>query len=70
MILKNSKLVRVLQRLLKAHRDPRQYLVNIFCHVLRNQQYQGLREITTFRRHVKIKGIDNIEPVQVYTLHH
>ena len=44
---KSSKLVGVLQRQLKAHRDPYQYLVNI-CHVLRNQQHQRLREITTF----------------------
>ena len=44
---KSSKLVGVLQRQLKAHRDPHQYLVNI-CHVLRNQQHQRLREITKF----------------------
>ena len=42
---KSSKLVGVLQRELKAHRDPYQYLVNI-CHVLRNQQHKRLREIT------------------------
>ena len=46
-LVKSSKLVGVLQRQLKAHRDPYQYLVNI-CHVLRNQQHQRLREITTF----------------------
>ena len=44
---KSSKLVGVLQRQLKAHGDPQRYLVNI-CHVLRNQQHQRLREITTF----------------------
>ena len=44
---KSSKLVGVLQRQLKTHRDPYQYLVNI-CHVLSNQQHQRLREITTF----------------------
>ena len=44
---KSSKLVGVLQRQLQSHRDPHQYLVNI-CHVLRNQQHQRLREISTF----------------------
>ena len=46
-LVKSSKLVGVLQRQLKAHNDPHQYLVKI-CHVLRNQQHQKLREITTF----------------------
>ena len=46
-MVKSSKLVGVLQSQLKAHKDPHQYLVNI-CHVLRNQQHQRLREITTF----------------------
>ena len=44
---KSSKLVGVLQRQLQAHGDPHQYLVNI-CHVLRDEQYDGLKEIATF----------------------
>ena len=44
---KSSKLVGVLQRQLQAHRDPQQYLVNI-CHVLRDDQNEGLKEVATF----------------------
>ena len=46
-LVKSSKLVGMLQSQLQAQRDPHQYLVNI-CHILRNQQHQRLREITTF----------------------
>ena len=44
---KSSKLVGVLQTQLRAHSDPHQYLVTI-CHVLRDEQSEGLKEITTF----------------------
>ena len=45
-LLKSSKLVGVLQRQLRAHKDPHRYLVKI-CHVFRNQQNQRLKEIAT-----------------------
>ena len=44
---KSSKLVGVLQRQLQAYSDPHQYLVNI-CHVLRDEQHEGLKDIATF----------------------
>ena len=44
---KSSKLVNVLQRQLRAHSNPHQYLVKI-CNVLRSQEHQRLREITNY----------------------
>ena len=66
-LVKSSKLVGVLQRQLKAHRDPYQYLVNI-CHVLRNQQHQRLREITTFILQQLGELINVLLYLTIYTL--
>ena len=44
---KSSKLVDELQRQLRAHSNPHQYLVNI-CKVLRSHEHQRLREITNY----------------------